>query len=244
MALGGHGDVVSLDFDLPRRRLTILHRGRVDGLERALQGLGLGARLAETRETDLSAPPVAASAAVDEARTLLTLLGINASMFVVELVAGWVSQSTGLLADSLDMLADAAVYGLALFGAGRTGAAQLRAAHVSGWIEMALAIGAFAEVARRALIGSDPQSHVMVGISSLALVANVACLVLIARHRHAGAHMRASFIFSANDVLANVGVILAGTLVAWTGSRVPDLVIGVLIAAVVFAGAVRILRLR
>ena len=84
----------------------------------------------------------------------------------------------------------------------------------------------------------------MIGISALALAANVTCLLLLARHRHGGAHMKASWIFSTNDVLANLGIMAAGALVAWTGSRLPDLVIGTLVAALVLLGAVRILRLR
>jgi Co/Zn/Cd efflux system component len=55
--------------------------------------------------------------------------------------------------------------------------------------------------------------------------------------------MRASWIFSTNDVVANLGVILAAGLVAMTGSRLPDLVVGAAIASVVLAGAVRILRM-
>ena len=81
----------------------------------------------------------------------------------------------------------------------------------------------------------------MIGVSLLALAANVTCLLLVQRHRHQGAHMEASAIFSANDVLANLGVIAAGALVAWTGSPAPDLVIGAAIAALVLRGAVRIL---
>ena len=83
----------------------------------------------------------------------------------------------------------------------------------------------------------------MIGISLLALAANIACLTLISRHRQGGIHMRASYIFSANDVLANIGVILAGVLIAWTGSPIPDWVIGGLIGVLVLTGAVRILRL-
>lgn len=178
-----------------------------------------------------------------EARTLWMVLAINAAMFVVEAVAGWLAQSTGLLADSLDMLADAAVYGLALLAVGRPPAWKVRTAHASGWLQLALALGAFAEVARRSLVGSEPEPPAMIGVSLVALAANVACLGLVQRHRHRGAHMQASTIFSANDVLANLGVILAGVLVAWTGSAVPDLVVGTTIAAVVLRGAVRILRL-
>jgi len=178
-----------------------------------------------------------------EARTLWTVLAINAFMFVAELVAGWLAQSAGLLADSLDMLADAAVYGLALYAVSRPTVLKRRAAHLSGGLQLALALLAFAEVARRAVLGSEPGPPAMIGVSLVALAANVTCLLLVQRHRHRGAHMEASAIFSANDVLANLGVITAGALVAWTGSPWPDLVIGTAIAALVLRGALRILRL-
>ncbi len=84
----------------------------------------------------------------------------------------------------------------------------------------------------------------MMSISAVALVANVACLWLVSRHREGGAHMKASVIFSTNDVIANAGVIAAGGLVGWTGSRYPDLVIGAVIAVLVLLGARRILGLR
>jgi Co/Zn/Cd efflux system component len=178
-----------------------------------------------------------------EAATLRVLLAINALMFAIELVAAILAQSTGLLADSFDMLADAAVYGLSLYAVGRPAALKRRAAHASGGLQLALALFAFSEVARRAVFGSAPEPPAMIVVSLAALAANVTCLALIHRHRHRGAHMEASCIFSANDVLANLGVIAAGTLVAWTGSPLPDLVIGAAIAALVLRGAVRILRL-
>lgn len=179
-----------------------------------------------------------------EAATLRLLLGINAVMFLVELLAGWLAESTGLLADSLDMLADAAVYGIALYAVRRGAARQLQAAHAAGWLQLALAMGALVEVGRRAVFGSEPESGLMLGIALLALIANTACLWLVSRQRDRGAHMKASWIFSANDVLANLGVIVAGALVAWTGSAWPDLVIGTLIGLVVLNGARRILAIR
>lgn len=94
------------------------------------------------------------------------------------------------------------------------------------------------------MFGSEPASTLMMGFGLLALVANVACLVLISKSKDDGAHMKASYIFSANDVIANAGVILAGGLVAWTGSRLPDLVIGLVIGLVVLNGSRRILQLR
>ena len=103
---------------------------------------------------------------------------------------------------------------------------------------------AMAEVIRRFFLGSEPEPAWMMAVATVALVANVSCLYLILRHREGGAHMKASWIFSTNDVLANLGVIGAGLLVGWTQSRFPDLVIGAIIAAIVLTGALRILRLR
>ena len=164
-------------------------------------------------------------------------------MFVVEILVGWWAQSAGLIADSLDMFADAAVYGLALHAVGRTAALKTRAAHAAGWLQLALALLALVEVLRRFAFGSEPVSILMMGMGCVALAANVACLVLISKKRDAGAHMQASFIFSSNDVIANVGVIVAGSLVAWTGSPYPDLLIGFMVGLVVLNGARRILKL-
>ncbi|WP_296751129.1 hypothetical protein [Thiobacillus sp.] len=99
-----------------------------------------------------------------EARTLKLLLGINGAMFVFEMVVGVMAQSTGLIADSLDMFADAAVYGLALYAVGRAAALKLKAAHIAGWLQAALALGALAEVIRRAVFGSEPQFMLMMGM--------------------------------------------------------------------------------
>ncbi|MHB1428997.1 MAG: cation transporter [Rhodocyclaceae bacterium] len=185
----------------------------------------------------------AAAAARAEAKTLRWLLAINAVMFVVELVAGWLAQSTGLIADSLDMFADAMVYGIALYAVGHAGR-QLGAARLSGWLQLLLALGVLGEVLRRWLTGSAPEPLPMMGIALLALAANLACMAMLAKHREGGAHMKASWIFSTNDVLANLGVILAGALVAWTGSNLPDLLIGTLIGLLVLNGARRILGLK
>jgi len=171
---------------------------------------------------------------------LLALLAINGAMFLVEGVAGWLGESTGLLGDALDMLADAAVYAVALYAAGRSESAKANAALTSGLLQMILAGGVVADVTRRTLVGSEPASAAMVGVGTLALAANVTCLVLLSRHRRGEVHMRASWIFSRNDVLVNLGTIAGGGLVAVSGSRFPDLVIGLLVSVAVFRGGLRI----
>mgnify|MGYP001810046066 FL=1 len=184
----------------------------------------------------------AEQAAELQRRTLWVVLVINAAMFVVELAVGLRAGSTGLIADSLDMLADAGVYGLSLGAVGRNMTQQRRTAVLSGRLQIILAIWVLLDVLRRTVLGSEPISALMVGIGALALLANLLCLVLVRRHREGGVHMRASVIFSTNDTLANLGVIVAGLLVAWSGSRIPDLLIGSAISLLVLNGGRRILR--
>lgn len=239
---------VGLLFDIPARKVRVFHDDNLDEITVKLESLKFGARLENTHKSCSTAIANAKAASkaneAQETKILKWLLVINAVMFVVEIVVGWMAQSTGLIADSLDMFADAAVYGLALYAVGHSLKMKLRAAHVSGWLQMILALGALSEVARRFIFGSDPVSTLMMSFGLVALVANVTCLMLIFKNKENGAHMKASWIFSANDVIANLGVILAGALVALTGSQYPDLFIGLFISLIVLNGAYRILKLK
>lgn len=235
-----------LEFNLAERILIVWHIGDIDTINNRLAGLKLGATLLETKEkadADLPSQDSVISER-EHAKVLWILLSINALMFVVEFVSGWLFDSTGLIADSLDMLADAAVYSISLLVVGKAVHHKLKAAHISGWLQLALAMGAMFEVGRRFVYGSEPNPPYMIGIATIALIANVFCLWLITKHKDQGAHMKASWIFSANDVIVNLGVIVAGFLVSLTGSRFPDLIIGTIIVAVVFLGSVRILKLK
>lgn len=176
-----------------------------------------------------------------ERNTLWMLLVINGVMFVVEAGAGWWGESSGLVADSLDMLADAFVYAISLYAVGRSPGIQTGAARASGVLQMLLGLGVLVDVARRFVYGSEPVSLLMITVGAVALAANISCLLLLSKHRQGGVHMRASWIFSTNDVIANLGVILSGALVMVLGTRVPDLVIGAVIAFIVVRGGVRIL---
>lgn len=177
-----------------------------------------------------------------ERRTLWAVLAINAAMFVLEFAAGLWSGSTGLTADSLDMLADAGVYAVSLYAVGRSAQIRGRAALGSGVLQVALGVGVLLEVGRRFAVGGEPVGAAMLTVGSVALAANVACLVLLAKHRDGDVNLRASWIFSTNDVIGNAGVIASGALVGLTGSRLPDLVIGAVISALVIRGGVTIIR--
>ncbi len=176
----------------------------------------------------------------EERRVLIILLAINLAMFLAEIAMGIIAESMGLIADSLDMLADAAVYGISLYAVGRAASIKTRAALLSGIFQIGLALGVATEIVRRVIWGSEPEPLYMVLVSLLALIANVICLVLISKYRAGEVHMRASWIFSKNDVIANVGVILSGLLVYAFSARWPDLVIGMIIVAVVLRGGLMI----
>ena len=175
-------------------------------------------------------------------RVLGYLLLINGTMFVLEVITGVLAQSTALIADSLDMLADAAVYGISLYAVGRSSIYKTRAASFSGILQITLAGLVLLDVIRKFISGSAPESALMISIGFIALMANVSCLWLLAKHRKGEVHMRASWIFSKNDVIANLGVIIAGLLVTFTRSQLPDLIIGLAITVFVLRGGIQILQ--
>ena len=177
-----------------------------------------------------------------ERKTLTIALVLNAGMFVVDMAGGILGQSTGLIADSLDMLADASAYGIALVAIRRTAVFKAKAAFLSGAILLALGLGAVGEVIRRAIFGSEPVGPIMLVTAALALAVNATVLKLLSKHRSGEVHLRATWIFTRADVVANLGVIAAGALVLLSRSRFPDLVVGLAIGLYVIKEALEILR--
>jgi Co/Zn/Cd efflux system component len=228
-------------FDLGKRELTVWHQEEAfSPISSALEKLNLGSKWVATKE----AKPFQATEEKDQRKLLWTILSINFLFFLIEILFGLISGSMGLVADSLDMLADALVYGLSLLAVGTSMIRQKRVALVAGVFQAILAVLGFLEVIRRFLgLEELPDFRMMMGISFLALLANAYCLYLLQKSRAQEAHMRASMIFTSNDVLINLGVIAAGAMVFWLNSRIPDLVIGTLIFVLVSIGAVRILKL-
>ncbi len=178
----------------------------------------------------------------EQHRVLILLLAINGVMFIVEIVAGIIADSTALIADSLDMLADATAYAIGLYAVGRSLLVKAKAAYYSGVFQVVLGLGVLFDIVHRVVVGSEPESIMMIIMGIMALIANTVCLILIYKHRQGEVHMRASWIFSKNDVIANSGVISGGFLVAYTGSFYPDLFIGLIIAVIVIRGGVHIIK--
>jgi Co/Zn/Cd efflux system component len=150
----------------------------------------------------------------------------------------------GLVADSLDMLADALVYGLSLWALGSTVIRKKKVAKLSGYFQLALALLGLSEVIRRFISFEEvPDFQIMIIVSILALIANSVCLYLLQKSKSSEAHMKATMIFTSNDIIINTGVIVAGILVLLTQSKYPDLIIGAIVFLIVVRGAFRILKL-
>ena len=241
MKLAGRSEVQAVAFDLEQRRLEVVHSGDPESIARELETLDLGSSLIASEAAE---PAHQNGSARAERRLLWQVLLINLLFFVLEIVAGSLARSMGLVADSLDMLADAVVYGLALYAVGRTARHKSGVAAISGVFQLVLALLGLAETVRRFITPQEaPDFRTMIGISLLALAGNATCLYLLQKSRSREAHMQASVIFTSNDVIANLGVIAAGALVLVTASKWPDLIAGVAIFLLVGRGAVRILRL-
>jgi Co/Zn/Cd efflux system component len=241
MKLEGFNNITSLQFDIPQRMLQVYHSGSHDDIAVALDSLQLDAALVGSEFVALENIKDTHRA---ERRVLWQVLSINFLFFALEIVAGFIAGSMGLVADSLDMLADSIVYGLSLFAVGGTIIRKKSIAAAAGYFQFTLAIMGFAEVLRRFLGHEEvPDFHLMIVISILALIGNAVCLWLLQKTKSTEAHMQASMIFTSTDVIVNLGVIVAGVIVYLTASKVPDLTIGTIVFVLVARGAYRILRL-
>ena len=185
---------------------------------------------------------VSSAQSTSERRAVTLALVLNATMVVVGVLAGVIARSSGLLADALDMLADSLAYALALVAIHRSHEFKRRAAVVSGWLLAALGASVLFDTTRRAFGSPAPEGWIMIASSMLSLVVNLTVLRMLSAFRKGEVHLRASWIFTRADVIANAGVILAAGLVMVLDSRWPDTVIGLAIGAYVVKEALEILK--
>ncbi|MBO6495525.1 MULTISPECIES: cation transporter [Roseivirga] len=240
MKLEPLSQVKHLEFDIPARKLEVFHQDEVLPIQNAISELNLSDQLQGTSEAEM---PIAEDETKHK-KILWWVLGINFGFFVAEMTTGWISSSMGLIADSLDMLADSIVYALSLFAVGAAISRKKKVAKISGYFQMGLALLGFSEVLRRFFTQSEtPLFQWMIIVSLLALAGNLVSLWLINKAKSKEAHMQASAIFTSNDIIVNGGVILAGVLVYWLESKWPDLFVGGVVFGFVMRGAIRILKL-
>ncbi|MEP5364653.1 MAG: cation transporter [Reichenbachiella sp.] len=242
MKLDGFPSIKQLNFDIANRKLIVFHTGEASVFEQSIYDLKFDATLIDSLASNDEIKEDNADHL--QKKALWWVLGINFGFFIIEMTYGWISRSMGLVADSLDMLADSIVYGLSLLAVGAAITRKKSIAKMSGYFQIALAAIGLIEVIRRfAGVDEMPVFQTMIIVSFLALIANSVSLYLIQKTKSNEAHMQASMIFTSNDIIINIGVIVAGILVHFTSSGYPDLVIGSIIFIIVVRGAFRILKL-
>lgn len=175
-------------------------------------------------------------------RVLIIVLSLNALMFVVEFGAGLAAGSSALMADAVDMLGDALVYGLSLYALSRGDVWKARAAMFKGSFILLLGIGVIYQVGAKLWTGAPPVSAIMMWAGAAALVVNLTCLVLLWRFRRQDVNMSSTFECSRNDVAANVGVLVAAGAVSFTNSIWPDVIVGAIITFVFVRSALNVIH--
>jgi cation diffusion facilitator family transporter len=175
-------------------------------------------------------------------KILWVVLFINLFMFFVEGIGGWLAQSNALMADALDMLGDAAIYGVSLFVIQLAPIWRTRAGIIKGLIMSVFALGILGSAIYRVYVHTTPDASSMGIIGGMALTANLFCAYILLRYKNDDINMRSAWLCSRNDVLANLGVIAAAGGVAWTGSHWPDLAVGVIIAGLILQSSFGIFK--
>ncbi|MBI4807842.1 MAG: cation transporter [Nitrosomonadales bacterium] len=177
-----------------------------------------------------------------QSSTLKIVLAINAVMFVVELTAGLIGHSVSLVADSLDMLGDALVYGFSLYVVARGARMKARAALFKGIIMAGFGLFVLGQAIYRIVYPQLPVFETIGMIGLLALTANGICFWLLWRHRADDINMSSVWLCSRNDIIANISVLFAAAGVWITHSGWPDIVVGLALAALFLRSAMHVLH--
>ena len=173
--------------------------------------------------------------------TLKIVLGVNAVMFLVILVAALYGSSTALLADSLDNLGDALTYGLSLFAVSRGVSTKAKVALFKGGLIFLAACAVAAQIVYKLFVPSIPIFEVMGAFSLLGLAANSLCLYLLWRHRHEDVNMSSVWECSRNDIASNLSVFVAAGAVWLTGSGWPDIVVALGLVWLLLRSSIRVI---
>jgi Co/Zn/Cd efflux system component len=196
--------------------------------------------MADTEEDD-ELGGLDASNAIDR-KILRTVLLINLGQSAAGIGLGMWAASTALMGAGLDNLADASVYSVSLYAVGRAAMVKVRAARLSGYLLIGLAVLLLVEVLRRFAGGEEPVGPAMMAMAAMNAALNLACLRLLRRHRGEDVNFKASAIFTSNDSIVNGAIVVSGALVMWLGSNLPDLVLGLVVAGIAANGGREILR--
>ncbi|MCR0984091.1 cation diffusion facilitator family transporter [Roseomonas populi] len=175
-------------------------------------------------------------------RALWIVVGLNVGYGLVEMVGGFVSGSQALKADALDFLGDGLISFLGLLAIGWSLAWRARSALIQGLFLAVLGVGVLATTGYRVLVLNQPEAGLMGLFAVVALAVNVASAAVLIPHREGDANVRAVWLFSRNDAIGNLAVVVAAGLVWWTGTAWPDLAVAVVIAGLFLQSARSIIR--
>lgn len=175
-------------------------------------------------------------------RALWIVVLLNVGYGIVEAGGSFLAGSQALQADSLDFIGDGLISFLGLIAVGWGLAARAKAALLQGVFLALLGLGVVASTAYRIFVEHQPESLLMGAFAVVALAVNVAAAAVLLPHRKGDANMRAVWLFSRNDAIGNLMVVLAAGLVFWTGTQWPDLVVAFGIAGLFLQSAWAIIR--
>jgi Co/Zn/Cd efflux system component len=173
--------------------------------------------------------------------TLQSVLGINAVLFLVILVAAFYARSTALLADSLDNLGDALTYGLSLYAVSRGAGIKAKVALFKGGLIFLAACVVATQVVYKLFVPSTPIFEIMGTFSLVGFAANSVCLYLLWRHRHEDVNMSSVWECSRNDIASNLSVLVAAGAVWLSGSGWPDILVALGLLWLLMRSAIRII---
>ena len=179
---------------------------------------------------------------VQQRKTLFIVLGINAVMFLVIVVAALFGRSTALMADSLDNLGDALTYGLSLYAVSRGAAVKARVALFKGGLIFLAALVVSTQIIYKLMVPSTPAFEIMGTFSAIGLIGNSMCLYLLWRHRHEDVNMNSVWECSRNDIASNISVFIAAGAVWLTGSGWPDILVAMALVVLLLRSSLRVIR--
>lgn len=175
-------------------------------------------------------------------RALWIVVLLNLGFGLIEIIGGFLADSQALKADALDFIGDGTISLFGLVALGWTARARSRIALTQGLFLGALGLGVIGFAIWRATNAVAPEAELMGGLGLIALLVNVSAALVLSRFREGDANVRAIWLFSRNDALANIAVIAAAGIVAWTGKAWPDLVVAGVIALLFLHSAWEITR--
>ncbi len=233
--------IMTLEIDNPAARLPVLESA-VTGLGYQLDRIGEPKAEGAADDEDDDKIPDLSHVTPAYKRALWIVVLLNVGYGVIEIGGSILSGSQALQADSLDFIGDGLISFLGLIAVGWGLAARAKAALLQGIFLALLGLGVIASTGYRVFVEHEPQTMLMAGFAIVAFVVNVLAAVVLIPHRKGDANMRAVWLFSRNDAIGNLAVVVAAGVVWWLNNPWPDLIVAFAVAGLFLQSAWSIIR--